>query len=91
MHANTDFHIRRLIYQFTGYEVKRIVELQSHCENMSFSEKVGMTVFFNEFYSISWELRNKSSDMYINGGMQKIPNGLFYKIFNILPYNFWII
>ena len=47
--------------------------------------------FCNAFHSISWEPINQSSDMYINVGMQKIPSGNFYKIFNILPVNFWII
>ena len=44
--------------------------------------------FFNVFHSISWELSNKSSDMYITIGMQKVSDVLFWIIFNIPPLEF---
>ena len=47
--------------------------------------------FFNKFYSISLEISNPYSDIYINVGMQKIPNEFFYKVFNIPPSHFYII
>ena len=47
--------------------------------------------FFNKFYSISWEISNQYSTININDGMQNILNGLFYKLFYILPSYFWII
>ena len=39
LHTNIDVHSRRLIYEFPGDGVKGIVKLQSHCANMTFSEK----------------------------------------------------
>ena len=38
-HANTDVHSRRLISEFPKYGIKCIEKLQSHCANMTFSEK----------------------------------------------------
>ena len=53
LHANIcfaciDVHIRILIAEFSGYGVKCIAKLQSHCANTTFSEKVVMTGFFNK-------------------------------------------
>ena len=46
--------------------------------------------FFNDLYSIFWEFRNQSSALYINVCMQKIPDGLFWIIFNsITPLLFY--
>ena len=42
LHANVDVHSRILIAEFPGYGIKFIEELQSHCANMTFSEKLGM-------------------------------------------------
>ena len=39
LHANTDVHSRRLIYEFPEDGIKCIEKLQSHCENMTFSDK----------------------------------------------------
>ena len=38
-HANIDVHIRRLIAEFPKDGIKCIDKLQSHCANMTFSEK----------------------------------------------------
>ena len=40
MHANIDAHIRRLIAEFPKYGIKCIEKLQSHCANMTFSDKI---------------------------------------------------
>ena len=40
IHANIDIHRRMLIDEFSLDGVKSISELQSHCENMTFSEKI---------------------------------------------------
>ena len=39
MHAFIDVHSRILIAEFPGDEIKCIEKLQSHCENMTFSDK----------------------------------------------------
>ena len=39
MHANIDVHSRRLIAEFPGDGIKCIEKLQSHCANMTFSDK----------------------------------------------------
>ena len=39
LHANIDVHSRRLISEFPQYGVKCIEKLQSHCANMTFSDK----------------------------------------------------
>ena len=39
LHANIDVHNRRLIAEFPGDGVKLIEKLQSHCSNMTFSDK----------------------------------------------------
>ena len=39
MHANIDVHRRRLIDEFPKYGIKCIEKLQSHCANMTFSDK----------------------------------------------------
>ena len=39
LHENIDVHSRRLISEFPVDGVKCISNLQSHCENMNFSEK----------------------------------------------------
>ena len=39
MHANIDFHSRRLIAEFPGDGVKYISKLQSHFPKMTFSDK----------------------------------------------------
>ena len=39
MHANIDVHSRRLIVEFPEYGIKCIEKLQSHCANMTFSDK----------------------------------------------------
>ena len=45
LHANIDVHSRRLIAEFPKDGIKCIEKLQSHCANMTFAEKVGMTGF----------------------------------------------
>ena len=39
LHSNIDVHSRRLIAEFPKYGIKCIKKLQSHCENMTFSDK----------------------------------------------------
>ena len=39
MHANIDVHIRILIAEFPVDGIKCIEKLQSHCANMTFSDK----------------------------------------------------
>ena len=39
MYANIDVHSRRLISEFSGDGIKCIEKLQSHCANMTFSDK----------------------------------------------------
>ena len=39
LHANIDVHIRRLIAEFPKDGIKYIEKLQSHCANMTFSDK----------------------------------------------------
>ena len=39
LHANSDVHIRRLIAEFPKDGIKCIEKLQSHCANMTFSDK----------------------------------------------------
>ena len=48
LHANIDVHSRRLISELPGDGVKCIAKIYSHCVNMDFLTKVGMTVFFNK-------------------------------------------
>ena len=50
LHASIDFHSRSLIDEFPEDGVKCISKLQSHCANMTFSEKVGMIDFFNKYH-----------------------------------------
>ena len=47
LHANIDVHGRRLIAELPGDGIKWIEKLQSHCANINFAEKVGMTRFFS--------------------------------------------
>ena len=39
LHANIDVHSRRFIAEFPGYGVKCISKIQSHCANITFSDK----------------------------------------------------
>ena len=39
LHTNIDLHRRRLIAEFPKYEIKCLEKLQSHCANMTFSDK----------------------------------------------------
>ena len=39
LHANIDVHSRILITEFPTYGIKCIEKLQSHCANMTFSDK----------------------------------------------------
>ena len=39
LHANIDVHRRRLMADIPGDGVKCIAKLQSHCDNMAFSDK----------------------------------------------------
>ena len=48
LYTKIDVIIRILISELPGDRVKCIEKLQSHCANMTFSEKVGMTGFFNK-------------------------------------------
>ena len=40
LHSNIDLHSRRLIAEFPKYGIKCIEKLQSHCANMTFSDKI---------------------------------------------------
>ena len=48
MHKNIDIHSRRLLAEFLGYGIKCIKKLQSHCANMSFSEKSRYDITFQQ-------------------------------------------
>ena len=39
LHVNIDVHSRRFIAEFPKYGIKCIEKLQSHCTNMTFSDK----------------------------------------------------
>ena len=39
LHEDIDVHIRRLIAEFPAYGIKCIENFQSHCANMTFSDK----------------------------------------------------
>ena len=39
LHANSDVHSRRLIFEFPKDGIKCIKKLQSHCANMTFADK----------------------------------------------------
>ena len=39
LHANSDVHSRRLIYEFPEDGIKCLEKLQSHCANMTFADK----------------------------------------------------
>ena len=47
--------------------------------------------FLNALYFTFWELSNQYSSLYINICMQKIPDGLFCVLFNLIPSYLWII
>ena len=47
LHPNIDDHSRSLISEFPVDGVKCIFKLQSHCANMTFSDKVNVIGFFN--------------------------------------------
>ena len=47
LHANIFVHSKRLIAEFPVDGIKCIEKLQSHCANMTFSEKVYIAGFFN--------------------------------------------
>ena len=48
MHANIDVHSRRSIAEFLGDGVKCISKLQSHCANMTFSDKFRYDIIFQQ-------------------------------------------
>ena len=48
LHANIDVHRRRLIAEFPKDGIICIEKLQSHCENMTFDDKVDMKGLFNK-------------------------------------------
>ena len=47
LHASIDVHIRILIAEIPIDGIKCIEKLQSHCTNMTFAEKLDMTILFN--------------------------------------------
>ena len=53
LHANIDVHNRRLVSEFPRDEVKFISKLQSHCANMTFSNKSRYDRFFHKV-KIKW-------------------------------------
>ena len=48
MYDNIDVHIKSFISEFPGYGLKYISKLQSHCANMTFSEKSGYNIFLQQ-------------------------------------------
>ena len=48
MYDNIDVHSRRLIDEFPGYGIKSIEKLQSHCANMTFSDKSRYDITFHK-------------------------------------------
>ena len=61
IHANIDVHSRRLIAKFPGYGVKYISKLQSHCANMTFSDRS----IYNSIFQLVIDKRGESSMNYI--------------------------
>ena len=50
LHANIDVHRRRFIAEFPNYGIKCTEKLQSHCENMNFSDK---SIFDRTFQQVT--------------------------------------
>ena len=48
MYANIDVKSRRLIAEFPGDGIKCIEQLQSHCENMTFADKIRYDRIFQQ-------------------------------------------
>ena len=48
LHENIDVHRRRLIYGYPGDGVKCIYKLQSHCANITFSDKIRYDRIFQQ-------------------------------------------
>ena len=59
LRANINFHSRRLISEFSGDGVKLISKLQSHCANMTFSDK-------SRYDRIFWQVTHKGGYSEIN-------------------------
>ena len=55
MYANIDIHSIRLISEFPEYGIKCIKKLQSHCANMTFSEKSIYDRIFKQVTHKGWE------------------------------------
>ena len=58
LHANMDLHSRRLIAEFLMDGIKCIEKLQSHCANMTFSEKLDIIGLFNRSHITKGNLHN---------------------------------
>ena len=58
-HATIDVHIRRLISEFPANGINRIEKLQSHCANMTFSDKSRNDRIF-------WHVTNKGVEYAMN-------------------------
>ena len=59
MYANIDVHNRRLIAEFPGDGIKCIEKLQSHCANMTFSDK-------SRYDQSFWKITHKGRESVIN-------------------------
>ena len=61
LHANIDLHSRRLIAKFPKYGIKFIEKLQSHCANMTFSDKSRYNRTFNKSHIKEGNLQSTTS------------------------------
>ena len=48
LYSNINVHSRSLIYEFLGNAVKYISKLQSHCANMTFSDRIRYAIIFQQ-------------------------------------------
>ena len=70
LHENIDVHSKRLIAEFPKDGIKCIEKLQSHCENMTFSEKSRYDRIFQQVtrkrgeYEINYIKRFKMQMLY---------------------------
>ena len=59
LHVNIDVYSRRLIYEFPGDGVKYVSKLQSHCEDMTFSDK---SRYDRIFQQVTHKVRESAMD-----------------------------
>ena len=72
LHANIDVHSRRLIAEFPRDGIKCIDKLQSHCANITFSDK-------SRYYRTFQQVTNKGGEYAMNY-IKRFQNAHFYHI-----------